>query len=109
MPPTVTRFVASAPLALPLAILACLSAVLDQILEKYPFDTQSLLVVMEDTLAAADAQVYVPDPKVAVTINPDITLPDFKIGKPDLRILSNGLIRPISAISPNQRQPTIHA
>src|SRR5262245_25270212 len=104
MPPTVTRFVASAPLALPLAILACLSAVLDQIL-----DTQSPLVVMEDTLAAADAQVYVPDPKDAVTINPDITLPDFKIGKPDLRILSNGPIRPISAISPNQRQPTIHA
>jgi hypothetical protein len=27
-------------------------------LEKYPFDTQALLVVMEDTVAAADAQVY---------------------------------------------------
>ena len=32
-------------------------------LEKYPFDTQALLVVMEDTVAAADAQVYVPDPR----------------------------------------------
>jgi hypothetical protein len=56
-------------------------------LEKYPFDTQALLVVMEDTLAAADTQVYVPDPKDAVTINPDITLPGFKIGKPALRIV----------------------
>jgi hypothetical protein len=56
-------------------------------LEKYPFDTQALLVVMEDTVAAADAQVYVPDPEDAVTINPDITLPGFKIGKPELRIV----------------------
>jgi len=56
-------------------------------LEKYPFDTQALLVVMEDTVAAADAQIYVPDPEDAVTINPDITLPGFKIGKPELRIV----------------------
>jgi hypothetical protein len=56
-------------------------------LEKYPFDTQALLVVMEDTVAAADAQIYLPDPKDAVTINPDITLPGFKIGKPELRIV----------------------
>ena len=77
-------------------------------LEKYPFDTQALLVVMEDTVAAAHAQVYVPDPKDAVTINPDITLPGFKIGKPELRIVE----RPyptISAISPRLRQPTIRA
>ena len=32
-------------------------------LEKYPFDTQSLLVVMEDTVAAAAAQIYAPDPR----------------------------------------------
>jgi hypothetical protein len=56
-------------------------------LEKYPFDTQALLVVMEDTVAAADTQVYVRDPKDAVTINPDMTLPGFKIGKPELRIV----------------------
>jgi hypothetical protein len=56
-------------------------------LEKYPFDTQALLVVMEDTVAAADAQVYLPDPEDVVTINPDITLPGFKIGKPELRIV----------------------
>jgi hypothetical protein len=77
-------------------------------LEKYPIETQALLVVMEDTVAAAHAQVYVPDPKDAVTINPDITLPGFKIGKPELRIVE----RPyptISAISPRLRQPTIRA
>ena len=28
-----------------------------------------------------------PDPEDAVTINPDITLPGFKIGKPELRIV----------------------
>jgi hypothetical protein len=56
-------------------------------LEKYPFDTQSLLVVLEDTVAAADVQIYVPDPEDAVTINPDITLPGFKIGKPEMRIV----------------------
>jgi hypothetical protein len=56
-------------------------------LEKYPFDTQSLLVVMEDTVSGADAQIYLPDPEDAVTINPDITLPGFKIGKPEMRIV----------------------
>jgi hypothetical protein len=56
-------------------------------LEKYPFDTQSLLVVMEDTVAAAVAQIYVPDADGGVTINPDITLPGFKVGKPQMRIV----------------------
>jgi hypothetical protein len=55
-------------------------------LEKYPFDTQELLV-MEDTVAAADAQVYVADENGGVTINPDITLPGFKVGKPELRVV----------------------
>jgi Neurotransmitter-gated ion-channel transmembrane region len=56
-------------------------------LEKYPFDTQTLLVVMEDTIAAADTQIYLPDSEGAITINPDITLPGFKIGKPEMRIV----------------------
>jgi hypothetical protein len=56
-------------------------------LEKYPFDTQSLLVVMEDTIAGAETQIYLPDPGDAVTINPDITLPGFKVGKPEMRIV----------------------
>jgi hypothetical protein len=56
-------------------------------LEKYPFDTQELVVVMEDTVSAADAQIYVPDENGGVTINPDITLPGFKVGKPELHVI----------------------
>lgn len=55
-------------------------------LEKYPFDTQFLSVVMEDTIADASKQVYVPDAEGGVTINPDITLPGFRVGKPLMRI-----------------------
>ena len=55
-------------------------------LEHYPFDTQSLMVEMEDTVSGVGTQIYVPDPKGAVTINPDITLPGFKVGKPVMQI-----------------------
>ena len=55
-------------------------------LEKYPFDTQFLQVDMEDSISGADKQVYVPDPEGGVTINPDITLPGFRVGKPEMRI-----------------------
>lgn len=57
-------------------------------LEKYPFDTQFLSVVMEDTIADASKQVYVPDAEGGVTINPDITLPGFRVGKPLMRIVT---------------------
>jgi hypothetical protein len=57
-------------------------------LEKYPFDTQKLQVVMEDTVSATDAQVYVPDAENGgVTLNRDITLPGFKVGKPELHVI----------------------
>ena len=49
--------------------------------------TRKRCVVMEDTVAAADAQVYVADQNGGVTINPDITLPGFKVGKPELRVV----------------------
>ncbi len=57
-------------------------------LEKYPFDTQYLTVTMEDTLAGANAQIYVPDTEGGVTINPNITLPGFKVGKPEMRVVA---------------------
>jgi Neurotransmitter-gated ion-channel transmembrane region len=58
-------------------------------LEKYPFDTQYLTITMEDTLAGADAQIYVPDAEGGgVTINPSITLPGFTVGKPEVRVVS---------------------
>ena len=53
-------------------------------LDKYPFDTQRLTVTMEDNVSGADKQVFVPEGGGAVGINPDITLPGFKVGKPTL-------------------------
>jgi hypothetical protein len=57
-------------------------------LEKYPFDKQNLMVLMEDTIAAADSQIYVPDTDGGVSINPDITLPGFRVGEPVMRVVS---------------------
>lgn len=57
-------------------------------LDKYPFDEQQLTIVFEDTTNGDTRQIYVPD-KPAVTLNPYITLPGFKIGRPQLRIIEN--------------------
>jgi hypothetical protein len=51
-------------------------------LEAYPFDTQILKVIMEDTLAGAADQVYVPDGKTPVVIDPVITLPASRSASP---------------------------
>ena len=58
-------------------------------LEKYPFDTQSLRVMMEDTVSGADKQNYVPDTDGAIDLNPQITLPGFTVGKPVMRSAPN--------------------
>ncbi|MGK2923052.1 MAG: hypothetical protein ACSLE4_09755, partial [Methyloceanibacter sp.] len=58
-------------------------------LEAYPFDTQVLKVVMEDTLAGESEQLYVPDGERPVIIDPVITLPGFKVGKPTMRVTTN--------------------
>jgi hypothetical protein len=58
-------------------------------LETYPFDTQFLTVVMEDTVSGADKQVYLPDAEGGVTVDPEITLPGFKVGEPQMRVASN--------------------
>ena len=55
-------------------------------LEKYPLDEQTLTVVMEDTVSGTDAQVYVADAEPSISVNPAITLPGFRIGKPSLRV-----------------------
>ncbi len=57
-------------------------------LDKYPFDEQRLTIVFEDTINGDGRQVYVAD-KPAVTLNPYITLPGFKIGRPRLDIVEN--------------------
>jgi hypothetical protein len=58
-------------------------------LESYPFDRQELTVIMEDTLADTDEQVYVPDGTRPVIIDPVITLPGFKVGEPTMSITTN--------------------
>jgi len=58
-------------------------------LADYPFDTQFLTVAMEDTIASEDTQIYVPDPSNSLGLDPQITLPGFKVGKPEMRIVSN--------------------
>ncbi len=58
-------------------------------LETYPFDTQHLRVVMEDTLSADDRQIYVSDFAGGVNLNPQITLPGFHVGRPAMSITAN--------------------
>jgi hypothetical protein len=53
-------------------------------LETYPFDTQLLRVVMEDTVSADDRQIYVPDTEGGIALAPNITLPGFHIGEPTM-------------------------
>ena len=46
-------------------------------LQKYPFDTQGLSVVMEDTVSIYSKQIFVPDGDRPVMLDPVITLPGF--------------------------------
>ncbi|MEG6509598.1 hypothetical protein V6C03_11530 [Methyloligella sp. 2.7D] len=55
-------------------------------LEKYPFDTQGMTVIMEDTLSGADSLIYVPDGESPIAIDPVITLPGFTVGKPVMQV-----------------------
>jgi hypothetical protein len=58
-------------------------------LANFPFDTQYLTVIMEDTVAGAGDQVYVPDGETPVLIDPVITLPGFHVGAPTMKITTN--------------------
>lgn len=49
--------------------------------EKYPFDKQTLQVVFEDQVASVAVQSYVIQ-DAGVEMNPDITLPGYKVGTP---------------------------
>lgn len=57
-------------------------------LEKYPFDGQSLKIVFEDTVASVASQTYAA-PANAVTANPDIQLPGYKVAAPRLTVSDN--------------------
>ena len=58
-------------------------------LESYPFDKQFLTVVMEDSVSGAGKQVYVPDGTPGVSLDPQITLPGFRVGKPTMAVETN--------------------
>jgi hypothetical protein len=58
-------------------------------LQKYPFDTQVLSVVMEDTVSGYGKQIFVPDGDRPVMLDPVITLPGFTVGTPTMRIVAN--------------------
>ncbi|MGH9198323.1 MAG: hypothetical protein ACRD1T_21640, partial [Acidimicrobiia bacterium] len=55
----------------------------------YPFDTQVLKVVLEDTILDVDELVYVPETFPSVILDPGITLPGFTVGKPSMLIVEN--------------------
>lgn len=54
-------------------------------LAKYPFDSQRILVALEDAEEGADALQWVADTN-ALTLNPEISLPGYRIGTPRLVI-----------------------
>ena len=58
-------------------------------LENYPFDTQLLTVLMEDTVSGNATQTFVPDGDRPVMIDEVITLPGFTVGRPSMNIAAN--------------------
>lgn len=58
-------------------------------LGNYPFDTQYLKVLMEDTVSGTGRQIYAPDGTKSVAMNPDITLPGFSVGEPRMQVIEN--------------------
>lgn len=58
-------------------------------LQDYPFDTQGLSVVMEDTLSGLDSLVYVPEGSRSLAVDPIVTMPGFKVGQAEMRIETN--------------------
>ncbi len=57
-------------------------------LERYPFDTQHLVVAIEDSTAAEDELVYVPDEE-PISLSRDLSIPGWDIGEPTLEVTSN--------------------
>ncbi|MGD9502105.1 MAG: hypothetical protein AB7V40_06425 [Methyloceanibacter sp.] len=58
-------------------------------LGKYPFDTQLLTVLMEDTVSGNEALTFVPDGDHPAMIDPVITLPGFHVGAPAMSVAGN--------------------
>jgi hypothetical protein len=58
-------------------------------LDAYPFDTQVLRVVLEDTILDVNRLVYAPERYPNVILDSGITLPGFMVGKPSMLITEN--------------------
>ena len=50
----------------------------------YPFDTQQLVVAVEDSELGDENLVYMADDN-PITVNPEITLPGYVLGKPEIK------------------------
>jgi hypothetical protein len=57
-------------------------------LEKYPFDKQHLTIAFEDSSAASDEIVYLPD-EDPVAVSKDLVIPGWEIGEPTLTVIDN--------------------
>jgi hypothetical protein len=57
-------------------------------LERYPFDTQDLVMALEDKSKDETELVYVPDDD-PIALSEDITIPGWNIGEPRLEVVSN--------------------
>jgi hypothetical protein len=55
-------------------------------LEKYPFDTQNLVIEFEDNSSGSSGLRFKPD-KEAISLNPELTLPGYILGAPTLKIV----------------------
>jgi hypothetical protein len=57
-------------------------------LERYPFDTQHLVVNIEDSSLNMRDLVFVPD-RIPVALSDDLSIPGWDVGTPRLRIVNN--------------------
>ncbi len=57
-------------------------------LERYPFDTQHLTLVFEDSTEDAGGLVFVPDDD-PISLSRDLAIPGWDIGEPTLEVTSN--------------------
>lgn len=55
-------------------------------LEKYPFDEQKLVIVLEDSVSPI-ADLVLKEDRIPITMNPDVTLPGFRIGKASMSVV----------------------
>lgn len=56
-------------------------------LEKYPFDEQKLLIVLEDSVSPI-AELVMKADRIPITMNPDVTLPGFRVGQASMAVVA---------------------